>query len=137
MSDHTDSNSEKSLNETCRNCPALRVITMPKDTNNFGTVFGGVILSYIDQAGYVEARKHGNHQWVTVAMNKVVFHSPVRVGDIVNFWTKTVRTGTTSITVEISVSVERFDSGAIEDVTEATMTFVAVNKSGKPIPFKQ
>ncbi len=114
--------------------PSLRIITMPKDTNNLGSIFGGVILSYIDQAGYVEARKQGPYRWVTVAMEKVIFHAPVHVGDIVNLHTQTIRVGTTSITVRVLVQVERFVSREIVDVTEAQMTFVAVDESGRPTP---
>ncbi|MBL1218718.1 MAG: acyl-CoA thioesterase [Planctomycetes bacterium] len=119
----------------CSTYPALRVITMPRDTNHYGVVFGGVILSHIDQAGFVEARKHGNHRWVTVAIEEVVFHRPVRVGDVVNFWTRTTRTGTTSVGVHVLVQVERFETGDVEDVTEATLTYVAVDADGQPIPF--
>jgi len=115
--------------------PSLRVIAMPKDTNNYGTVFGGVILSYLDQAGYVEARKHGNHRWVTVSVNEVIFHAPVQVGDTVSFYTRTERKGTTSVTVDVLVIAERFDCGECVEVTEATMTFVAVDEGGHPIPF--
>lgn len=114
--------------------PSLRLITMPRDTNNFGTIFGGVILSYIDQAGYIEARKHGPHRWVTVALDKVIFHAPVHVGDIVNLHTQTIRVGTTSITVKVFVQVERFATREIVDVTEALMTFVAVDEHGRPTP---
>lgn len=117
-----------------RSIPSLRLITMPRDTNNLGTVFGGVILSYIDQAGYVEARKHGPYRWVTVALDKVIFHAPVFVGDIVNLHTKTLRVGTTSVTVLVLVQVERFASREIVDVTEAQMTFVAVDECGRPTP---
>ncbi len=116
-------------------CPALRVLTMPKDTNNFGTVFGGVVLSYIDQAGYIEARKHANIRWVTVAMDRVVFHSPVHVGDTLNLFTSTLRIGTTSVTVDVLVQVERFETGEVVDVTEAELTFVAVDQEGQPVPF--
>lgn len=115
--------------------PSLRLITMPRDTNNLGTIFGGVILSYIDQAGYIEARKHGPHRWVTVALDKVIFHAPVHVGDIVNLHTQTIRVGTTSITVKVFVQVERFATRETVDVTEAQMTFVAVDESGRPTPF--
>ncbi|MCC6906765.1 MAG: acyl-CoA thioesterase [Phycisphaerales bacterium] len=115
--------------------PSLRIMTMPKDTNNLGTIFGGVILSYIDQAGYIEARKHGPYRWVTVAMEKVIFHAPVFVGDIVNLHTQTIRTGTTSLTVRVLVQVERFASREIVDVTEAQITFVAVDEAGRPTPF--
>lgn len=120
----------------CSTYPALRVITMPRDTNNYGVVFGEVVLSYIDQAGFVEARTHGNHRWVTVAIEEVVFHRPVRVGDVVNFWTRTIRTGTTSVTVHVLVQVERFETGAVEDVTEARLTYVSVDATGQPIPFR-
>ena len=67
--------------------PAIRVVMMPKDTNALGTIFGGVILSYIDQAGAVEAHRHVAGRIVTVAMREVVFHAPVHVGDLVSFWT--------------------------------------------------
>lgn len=115
--------------------PSLRVIAMPKDTNNYGTIFGGVILSYLDQAGYVEARKHGNHIWVTVSIAEVVFHAPVQVGDTVSFYTKTIRVGRSSVTVNVLVVAERFDCGRLVEVTEATMTFVSINDGGNPIPF--
>ncbi len=115
--------------------PSLRVIAMPKDTNNYGSIFGGVILSYLDQAGYVEARKHGNHIWVTVSVDEVVFHAPVQVGDTVSFYTRTVRTGTTSVKVDVLVIAERFDCGQLVEVTEATMTFVSIDGTGSPLPF--
>lgn len=107
---------------------------MPRDTNPYGTIFGGVILSYIDQAGFIEARKHGRHRWVTVAMDKVVFQAPVQVGDVVNFFTRTLRTGMSSVSVEVAVQAERGD-GSIVDVTMATMTLVAVDREGRSIPF--
>lgn len=116
-------------------CPALRIVTLPRDTNQYGTIFGGVILSYIDQAGFIEARKHGVHRWVTVALDTVVFHAPVHVGDVVNFFTETVRMGTTSVTVAVTVQVERHHTGAAVDVTKATITLVSVDADGKPIPF--
>ena len=76
---------------------------MPKDTNAHGTIFGGVILSYIDQAGAVEAKRHGAQFLVTVAMREVVFHEPVNVGDLVSFYTRLVKIGRTSITVSVEV----------------------------------
>lgn len=117
-------------------CPSLRIITMPKDTNNYGTVFGGVILSYIDQAGFIEARKHGVHRWVTVAMDKVTFLAPVYVGDTVNFHTATLQTGRSSVTVRVAVDVERFTTGERARVTEAQLTFVAVDRDGRAIDFR-
>ena len=83
--------------------PSIRVIMMPKDTNAHGTIFGGVILSYIDQAGAVEAKRHGANFLVTVAMREVVFHEPVNVGDLVSFYTRLVKIGRTSITVSVEV----------------------------------
>lgn len=116
--------------------PALRNLTSPKDANHQGSVFGGVILSLIDQAGYVEARRHGVHRWLTIAMQAVEFHQPVWMGDIVTLYTRTIRTGTTSVTVQIRVEAERYTTGQSVRVTEATMTLVATDASGRPIPFR-
>lgn len=116
---------------------ALRVVTMPRETNQYGTIFGGVILSYIDQAGFVEARTHGNHRWVTASIDRVDFHAPVRLGDIVSFYTSTARAGTTSVTVKVCVEAERYETQQTVSVTEATITLVAVNADGKPIPFRE
>jgi acyl-CoA thioesterase YciA len=115
---------------------ALRVVTLPRETNQYGTIFGGVMLSYMDQAGFVEARRHGVHRWVTVAIDRVEFKKPVHVGDAVSFYTRTVRTGTTSVTVRIDVEAERYLTGEIVPVTEATFTLVSVDAAGKPIPFR-
>lgn len=114
---------------------ALRVVTMPRETNQYGTIFGGVILSYIDQAGFVEARTHGNHRWVTASIDRVDFHAPVHLGDIVSFYTSTQRTGTTSVTVHVCVEAERYENRKIVGVTQATITLVAVDAKGNPIPF--
>lgn len=115
---------------------ALRVVTLPRDTNQYGTIFGGVILSYIDQAGFVEARRHGCHRWVTAAMDRVEFIAPVHLGDTVNFYGRTIRTATKSVTVAIDVEAERYDSGNPVPVTSATLTMVAVDAHGRPIPFR-
>lgn len=109
---------------------------MPKDTNAYGTIFGGVILSYIDQAGFVEARRHGMHRWVTVAIDRVEFKEPVRLGDVVSFYASTAREGTTSVTVKVEVEAERFETGEVISVTEAHMTLVSVGPDGRPVPFK-
>src|SRR5689334_8273553 len=87
--------------------PAIRVVLMPKDTNAHGTIFGGVILSYIDIAAAIEVRKHTAKKIVTKAMHEVVFVAPVFVGDIVSFYTELVRVGNTSITVRVVVEAER------------------------------
>jgi acyl-coenzyme A thioesterase PaaI-like protein len=87
--------------------PAIKVLLLPKDTNALGTIFGGVILSHIDLASAVEARKTASHRYVTKAMNGVEFHAPVFVGDLVNFFTETTRIGRTSITVKVVVESRR------------------------------
>lgn len=114
---------------------ALRVVMMPRDANQYGSIFGGVILSYIDQAGFIEARRHGVHRWVTVTIDRVEFHSPVQVGDVVSFLTRTEETGTSSVQVRIRVEAERYSTGDIVHVTEAHMTMVSVNAACRPIPF--
>jgi acyl-CoA thioesterase YciA len=112
--------------------PAIRVIMMPKDTNALGTIFGGIILSYIDQAGAVEAHRHGPGRLVTVAMREVVFHAPVLVGDLVSFNTETVRRGRTSVTVKVVVEADRHASGRVK-VTEAEVVYVHVDVNNQPI----
>jgi acyl-CoA thioesterase YciA len=116
--------------------PAIKVLLLPKDTNALGTIFGGVILSHIDLASAVEARKTAHHRYVTKAMNAVEFHAPVFVGDLVSFFTETVRVGRTSITVKVLVEAERWSSGDGEHVkvTEAEVVLVAVGQDGAPIP---
>lgn len=118
--------------------PAIKVMLLPKDTNALGTIFGGVILSHVDLASAVEARKSGAHRYVTKAMREVEFHEPVFLGDIVNFFTETVRVGRTSITVRVSVEAERWGSGHGERVrvTEAEVVLVAVDGQGRPIPIR-
>src|SRR5882672_2306775 len=100
-----------------------------------GTIFGGVILSHVDLASAVEARKAGAHRYVTKAMREVEFLEPVLLGDIVNFFTKTLRVGRTSITVKVSVEAERWGAGRGEKVkvTEAEVVLVAVNEQGRPV----
>lgn len=116
--------------------PAIKVLLLPKDTNAYGTIFGGVILSHIDLASSVEARKVAAHHYVTKAMREVEFHQPVFLGDIVNFFTETVRLGRTSITVKVSVEAERWGAGRGErvKVTEAEVVLVALNDHGQPTP---
>jgi acyl-CoA thioesterase YciA len=119
--------------------PAIKVILLPKDTNAMGTIFGGVILSHVDLASAVEARKAGPHRYVTKAMREVEFHEPVFLGDIVSFYTDTVRLGRTSITVRVSVEAERWGAGRGErvKVTEAEVVLVAVDESGRPTPIQE
>jgi acyl-CoA thioesterase YciA len=115
--------------------PAIRVVLMPKDTNERGTIFGGVILSHIDQAGAVAAGRHTPHRMVTVAMKEVVFHEPVYVGDIVSFYTDVTKTGRTSITIDVEVTAQRRkDPAKTVKVTHAQVVYVAVDEAGRPVP---
>jgi acyl-CoA thioesterase YciA len=118
--------------------PAIKVILLPKDTNALGTIFGGVILSHIDLASAVEARKAAPLRYVTKAMREVEFHQPVFLGDIVSFYTETVRIGRTSITVKVMVEAERWGAGQGEKVmvTEAEVVLVAVDDMGRPRPIQ-
>jgi len=110
---------------------AIQVVMMPRDTNPHGTIFGGVILSYIDQAGAIGAyheiiRAGGTPPHLTtVALNKVEFHQPVLVGDVVRFLTRLKRIGRTSITMHVNVEAER--GQAVLQVTEAEIVFVGVD----------
>lgn len=114
---------------------AIRVVMMPKDTNAFGTIFGGVILNYLDLAGVVEARRHSSRKLVTVAMHEVKFIAPVYVGDLVSFFTETAKTGTKSITVRVTVLAKRMAPPHEEvRVTHAEIVYVAVDENGKAVP---
>ena len=136
--------------------PAIRVLLLPKDTNAYGTIFGGVILSHIDLASAIEARKVAPHHYVTKAMREVEFHEPVHLGDIVSFYTQTVRVGRTSVTVRVLVEAERWGEvpdlargrphasaasaaaghGEIVKVTEAEVVLAAVGVDGRPVPIR-
>ncbi len=118
--------------------PAIRAVLLPRDTNERGTIFGGIILSQIDLAGAVGIRGYGNHRFVTVAMKEVIFRKPVYVGDVVSFYTTVRRVGTTSVTVHVDVEAQRRDDPRkIQKVTEADVTYVAVDAKGRPVPLKQ
>jgi len=121
---------------------AIQVPMMPKDTNRHGTIFGGVLLSYIDLAGAITAQRelqlrggNPNASFVTVAINRVEFRMPVLVGDVVRFETSVIRIGRTSMTIRIDVHAER--GAEVIHVTEAEGTFVGVDLSTperKPVP---
>ena len=110
---------------------AIQVVMMPRDTNPLNTIFGGVILSYIDQAGAIGARREVVRAGgplpflVTMAVNRVEFRQPVLVGDVVRFLTRLVRIGRTSITMNISVEAERADT--VLHVTEAEVVYVGID----------
>ena len=115
--------------------PSIRVVMMPRDTNAEGTIFGGVILSLIDQAAYVEAVRQAHRRYVTVAMREVVFHQPVFVGDVLSLYCDTIRVGRTSLTIGVRVCARRrTDPDQDVKVTEAEVVFVSVDEAGKPVP---
>jgi acyl-CoA thioesterase YciA len=110
---------------------AIQVVMMPRDTNPMGSIFGGVILSYIDQAGAIGARREVQKaggalpNLVTVAVNRVEFKKPVLVGDVVRFLTRLVRLGRTSITMQVHVEAER--GTEVLQVTEAEVVYVGID----------
>jgi acyl-CoA thioesterase YciA len=126
--------------------PSIKLVLLPRDTNAYGTIFGGVILSNIDLASAVEARKTAPHRYVTRAMHEVEFHEPVFLGDVVSFYTETVRVGRTSITIRVLVEAERWalapgargapGRGEVVKVTEAEVVLVAVDDRWKPVPIR-
>ncbi|MEY4168363.1 MAG: acyl-CoA thioesterase [Blastocatellia bacterium] len=117
---------------------AIRVSMLPRDTNPGGTIFGGVILSHLDLAGAIEARKHADKSFVTVAMTGVEFISPVFVGDVISFYTRTVRLGRTSVTVSVVVEARRYhNSNENVRVMEAEAVYVAVDNHRRPIPVQE
>lgn len=114
--------------------PAIRVMMMPRDTNAHGTIFGGVILSYLDQAGAIEARKLGCTRVVTVAMDTIEFLQPVFVGDVLSFYTEIVKVGRTSARVRVRVDAERFEPRCERvEVTSAEIVYVGVDEKRRPI----
>lgn len=117
--------------------PTLRVTLLPRDTNRHGSIFGGVILSHVDLAGAIEARKScGPLNFVTVALDRVVFHKPVFVGDVVSLYAETVKVGRTSVIVRVIVEAMRMETEGVVRVTEADVVYVAVDKDWKPVPIR-
>ena len=120
---------------------AIQVVMMPRDTSPHGTIFGGVVLSYIDQAGAIGARRAVIRAGgpppvvVTVALNRVEFKKPVLVGDVVRFWARVVKMGRTSVTMQVSVEADRGTETL--QVTEAEVVYVGVDPTSpdrKPVP---
>lgn len=115
--------------------PAIRVVMMPRDTNHQGNIFGGVILAYIDQAGFVEAKKKAYHTYVTASVDRVDFLKPIFTGDTASFYTKVAKLGRTSITIDIEVYVEAPHSHTEELTTTAKLTYVALDeRTRRPMP---
>lgn len=127
---HTELPTDKEL--------VLKVIPMPADCNGNGDVFGGWVMAQVDLAGSVLPAKHAQGRMVTVAVNEFIFKQPVRVGDILSLFAQVTKIGTTSITVIVEVYAERFlDQGRYIKVTEAKLTYVAIDAQGRPRPVRQ
>jgi len=113
----------------------LKVIPMPADTNGNGDIFGGWVMAQVDLAGSVLPARYVRGRMATVAVNQFIFKQPVRVGDILSFFSHVTRIGNTSITVQVEVFAERFSAqGQYVKVTEASLTYVAIDNEGRPRP---
>ena len=113
----------------------LKVIPMPADSNANGDIFGGWVMAQVDLAGSVLPARYAKGRMATVAVNQFIFKQPVRVGDILSFYSEVTRIGRTSVTVKVEVFAERFQSqGQYVKVTEASVTYVAIDDAGRPRP---
>jgi acyl-CoA thioesterase YciA len=122
----------------CQEELVLKVIPMPADCNANGDIFGGWVMAQVDLAGSVIPARFAGGRMATVAVNEFVFKQPVRVGDILSFYAKLTRIGRTSMTVQVEVYAERFRAqGQYVKVTEASLTYVAIDEQGKPRPVPQ
>jgi len=115
--------------------PSLRVVPMPADANHNGDIFGGWIMSQVDIAGGIVAGRVARGRVATVAVNQFVFKEPVQIGDVLSLYATVVRIGNTSITVDVEVYAERGrEDPKVVKVTEAVLTFVAIDRNGRPRP---
>ena len=119
--------------------PTIRQLMMPKDTNALGTIFGGVILSQIDQAAAIAAHRYHHGRVVTVAMDEIEFKKPVFVGDVVSYYVNITKIGSTSVTMDVLVWAQRqfAEEGDYIPVSEASVTMVAVDDKCKPISLSE
>ena len=128
------------MNNLINKIPSIRAVAMPADTNPSGDIFGGWVLSQMDLAGGVLASQISKKRMTTVAVDKMRFHKPIMVGDIVSFYTKLVSIVNTCITIDIQTYVTRKNDELNENqkikVTEGKFVYVSINNSGKPIPIK-
>ncbi|MFC5609984.1 acyl-CoA thioesterase [Variovorax soli] len=135
--------SRAELTPTLKSLPAdmelvLKVIPLPADCNANGDIFGGWVMAQVDLAGSVIPARYAKGRQATVAVNEFVFKQPVRLGDILSFYSSLVRIGRTSVTVKVEVFAERFKAqGEYIKVTEATLTYVAIDESGRPRPIEK
>ncbi|MCE2879462.1 MAG: acyl-CoA thioesterase [Comamonadaceae bacterium] len=113
----------------------MKVIPMPADVNANGDIFGGWVMAQVDLAGSVLPARHVKGRMATVAVNEFIFKHPVRVGDILSFYSNVQRIGRTSITIQVEVYAERYDAqGNYMKVTQANLTYVAIDEQGRPRP---
>jgi acyl-CoA thioesterase YciA len=116
----------------------LKVVPMPADCNANGDIFGGWVMAQVDVAGSILPARYARGRMATVAVNQFVFKQPVRVGDILSFFAGISRVGNTSVTVAVEVYAERYDTqGRYVKVTEATLTYVAIDEKGRPRPIQR
>ena len=126
-------NSQEAFGALPQRQPTLRVVAMPSDCSYTGDVFGGWVMAQVDIAGSIPALHRAKGRVATVAVNSFVFKQPIFVGDIVSFYTRIVKVGNTSITVEVEVYAQRDPAKPVcVKVTEATLTYVAVGEDRKP-----
>jgi len=115
--------------------PALRVVPMPADSNHNGDIFGGWIMAQVDVAGGIVAGRVARGRVATVAVNSFVFKQPVQIGDVLSLYAEVVRLGNSSVTINVEVFAERGRAEAkVVKVTEATLTYVAIDPQGRPRP---
>ena len=112
--------------------PTLRVVPMPSDANYSGDIFGGWIMSQVDIAGSIPAVQVAKGRVATIAVNSFLFKQPVLIGDLVSFYATISKVGRTSITVDVEVFAQRRSLHEIVKVTDATLTYVAVDERRKP-----
>jgi len=117
--------------------PTLRVVPMPSDSNSNGDIFGGWIMSQVDIAGAIPVVQLVNGRVATVAVNSFVFKQPVFIGDLVSFYATIKKIGTTSVTVNVEVFAQRKARMEIVKVTDANLTYVHIDKNGKPKPINK
>ncbi|MFM7026940.1 MAG: acyl-CoA thioesterase [Limnohabitans sp.] len=116
----------------------LKVVPMPADCNANGDIFGGWVMAQVDIAGSVLPARLVRGRMATVAVNQFIFKQPVKVGDILSFFARITKVGRTSVTVQVEVYAERYRSqGEYSKVTEAQLTYVAIDDLGKPRPIEQ
>jgi acyl-CoA thioesterase YciA len=126
--------SSRPTDEEPRGEPTVRLVAMPRDTNANGDIFGGWVLSQMDQAGGIAAAERARGRVVTIAIEAMSFIRPVKVGDVLCVYTAVDQVGRTSLKIHIEAWARRFHTHHREKVTDATFTFVAIDEAGRPRP---